>query len=133
MSPTVKCARCPAPVEPGEHLCPACSFDLAHHIFASEPDPQYPHCAVCKAPFSYVDARVLRFVKDPSAKLSHETPLLCWVCARLHHAVITFQQLMIVEAQVCDTIAVLDAFFRQRSSQSFASSAEFGISELPVA
>ena len=53
--------------------------------------------------------------------------------ARLHHAVIAFQQLMIVETQICDTIAVLDAFFRQRSGQSFASSAEFGISELPVA
>ena len=53
--------------------------------------------------------------------------------ARLHHAVIAFQQLMSVETQVCDTIAVLDAFFRERRSQSFASSAEFGISELPVA
>ena len=33
--------------------------------------------------------------------------------ARLHHAVIAFQQLMIVEAQVGDAIAVLDAFFGQ--------------------
>src|ERR1035437_7808107 len=86
MSPTVKCARCPASVEPGEDLCCACSIELVHRILAAEPTPNRCHCAVCGAPFSYVDARVLRFVKDPSAKLSHETPLLCWVCARLHYA-----------------------------------------------
>jgi predicted amidophosphoribosyltransferase len=80
---TDRCRQCPATVEPGDDLCPPCSVELAHRVMNAEPDPQTLRCAACKAPFSLIEARVLRQAKNPTAG-DHQTPTLCWVCARLH-------------------------------------------------
>lgn len=64
-------------------LCIHCSIELAHRVMAAEPDPCKIQCAVCKTPFGFTEARVLRRAKDPM-KGDQETPKLCWVCARLH-------------------------------------------------
>ncbi len=60
-----RCHQCPATVEPGEDLCPPCAMELAHRIMAAEPEPTMRKCAVCKAPFSFIEARVIRHAKDP--------------------------------------------------------------------
>jgi hypothetical protein len=53
--------------------------------------------------------------------------------ARLNDAVISLQQLMSVEAQVCDAVAVLDTLLRKSCGQALAALAELSISELPLA
>lgn len=81
-----RCRQCPAPVEPGEDLCGPCSIELAHRIMNAEPEPHFLYCEVCQAPYSYVEARVLREAKNPCNRLSPDTPHMCWVCAHLHLA-----------------------------------------------
>lgn len=78
-----KCSQCPEPAEPGESLCHPHIMELAHRIMNAEPEPHLCHCAVCGAPFTLIEARVLRAAKDPKAG-DHQTPDLCWVCAHLH-------------------------------------------------
>ena len=85
MSHPAKCVYCPNPAEPDD-LCAPCSVELAHRIMDAEPEREFCVCYVCKAQFRYVEARVLRFAKDPQAKASHVTPYLCWVCAHLYEA-----------------------------------------------
>lgn len=80
----IKCRQCPNPAEPQEKLCAPCSVELAYRIMNAQPEPEYLECTACKAPFSFLEARVLRQAKDPHARLSHVTPSLCWVCAHLH-------------------------------------------------
>ena len=78
-----KCRQCPATAEPKTDLCIHCQIELAYRVMAAEPDPCTIKCAVCKAPFRFTEARVLRRAKNPM-KGNQETPKLCWVCARLH-------------------------------------------------
>jgi hypothetical protein len=79
----MSCRVCSCPALPGEELCIPCSAELAYRIMAAEPDPSYRTCIVCRAPYGYTEARVIRSVKNLRAG-STETPWLCWVCARLH-------------------------------------------------
>ena len=89
MTKADRCRQCPATVEPGADLCPACGIELAHRVMAAEPEPQTLKCKVCKAPFSLIEARVLRHAKDFLCHTqSMDTPDLCWVCARLHWSVV---------------------------------------------
>lgn len=82
------CAACPAPIaDKGSGLCQAHAIQLTHNMLNSEPDPVLKHCAVCGNTFRYTEARVLRLAQDPDAKNpSRVTPLLCWVCVRLHNS-----------------------------------------------
>jgi hypothetical protein len=80
---TVKCTQCPAPADPKTGICIHCSIELVHRIMAAEPDACSIPCAVCEAPISYTEARVLRYAKNPT-KGNQQTPKLCWVCAHLH-------------------------------------------------
>jgi len=82
---SAKCTQCPEPVEPGESLCGPHAIELAHRIMNAEPEPTMRRCRVCRAPFSFIEARVLRQAKNPKAG-SHVTPDLCWKCAHLHLA-----------------------------------------------
>lgn len=88
--PAAKCRTCPRPLEGDETLCGPCAVELAHRVMNAEPEPTFLKCAVCEAPYRYTEARVLRHAKNPRAaydrNLSYETPLLCWVCARLWHS-----------------------------------------------
>lgn len=80
----MKCRQCPEEIEADEELCPACEIELACRVLAADPRTETTPCGVCGAAVSFIEARVLRFHKNPSARASHITPKLCWVCARLH-------------------------------------------------
>jgi hypothetical protein len=80
------CRHCPTPVDPGQDLCPPCEVELSHRVMNAEPDPHLLKCRVCEAPFTLIEARVLRFAKNPLTNLSAATPYLCWVCTRLYHS-----------------------------------------------
>ncbi len=84
--PAAKCPHCTNPVEDQETLCGPCGIELAHYIMNAEPDPMHLECEVCKAPFSLLEARVLRAAKNPHGKLPKEPAFLCWTCTRLFHS-----------------------------------------------
>ena len=81
------CMICPNPAAEDSSLCGPCTVELAHRILAAEPEPEHKRCSVCEGKYSYTEARVLRSVKSPG-RGDAETPRLCWVCARLHHAAV---------------------------------------------
>lgn len=83
-----RCIVCPAEAQQSGPLCRPCSQELVCRIMAADPDPQFKECSVCKAPFGWTEARVIRHRKNANAGNSI-TPFLCWVCARLHHAAST--------------------------------------------
>ncbi len=82
-----KCQVCPNIAEDGD-LCGPCAAELALMIQDSEPDREFAYCEICKAPYRWTEARVLRRMKNPAAHIagaqSSHTPFLCWVCAHLH-------------------------------------------------
>jgi hypothetical protein len=78
-----KCRQCTDRTEDDSELCAACAVELAHRILAATPNPEKMTCGVCRAPFGFTEARVLRFAKNPKAG-NRATPRLCWVCAHLH-------------------------------------------------
>jgi hypothetical protein len=85
-----KCERCnDQTFDEGSRpiLCSGCTVELQHKIMAAHPDPVFKHCAICGAPYSFTEARVLRKAKTPRAG-DPATPELCWVCARLRHSVL---------------------------------------------
>lgn len=80
--------QCSQPIaDKGSGLCKMHSIELQHMLLNADPAPVLKQCAVCKQPISYMEARVLRLAQDPDAKSpSRVTPLLCWVCVRLHNS-----------------------------------------------
>jgi len=82
----IQCRCCPNPAAPDDILCRACGVELMHRIMDAEPEREFCVCCVCGGHSRYIEARILRFAKDPSAKASHVTPYLCWVCAHLYQA-----------------------------------------------
>ena len=87
VKPEAKCIQCSNPADDRtDALCTPCAIELAYRIMNAEPEPTFLKCAACQSPYRYTEARVLRHAKNPRAKLSIETPSLCWVCTRLHYA-----------------------------------------------
>ncbi len=84
--PTVaaKCTYCPNPAEGGKELCGPCFVEMSHLLMDGEPEREFLKCVVCSDLFRYTEARVLRYAKNPRAPLCNHTPVLCWVCSRLH-------------------------------------------------
>jgi len=84
--PDLLCQACSSPITRGI-LCPPCALKLGVIIVSEDPDTL--KCEVCKAVYSASEPRVQRRLREIAAgKLAGEstTPMLCWVCSRLHHA-----------------------------------------------
>src|SRR5580704_8991723 len=64
-------------------------------------------------------------LRQPDVQRHHDA-------ARLNHAVIPFDQLMIVKAEICDTVAGLDAKFRERRGQRLTALSHLTVRELAV-
>jgi DNA-directed RNA polymerase subunit M/transcription elongation factor TFIIS len=90
--PDLLCQACSSPITRGI-LCPKCAQTLMVKVLADDPDCL--KCENCGALYSASEARVQRRLKQIAAfdeqtlsgKLGESTtPMLCWVCSRLHHA-----------------------------------------------
>jgi hypothetical protein len=84
--PDLLCQACSAPITKGI-VCADCAVKLFVSIFSD--DPETLKCENCKAVYSASEPRVQRRLREIAAgKLAGEstTPMLCWVCSRLHPA-----------------------------------------------
>ena len=84
--PDLLCQACQSPINRGI-LCPDCALKLAVKICSEDSDSL--KCENCGQVYSASEPRVQRRLREIAAgKLAGEsaTPMLCWVCARLHHA-----------------------------------------------